>query len=168
MKKTRFVAMVLAVAVMLIGAGYAAWTETLTITNTVSTGYVDVDLLNGSVVVHSTEVANSDDALDRTASATGSEQSATVTITNLYPGAEAVVTIPVKNNSTIPVKYESIDTVGEPAWLTISEEYPQNLAVGVEDAIVLTLVVGDNAPESPDGQNIQFTTTAIYEQFNVN
>lgn len=168
MKKTRFIALVLAIAVMLIGAGYAVWTETLVITNTVSTGNVDVDLLNGNVVVYPTEDATADDDLPRIAEVIGNEQSATVEITNLYPGAEAVVTIPVENNSSIPVKLQEIETVGLPDWLTIAETATPDLSVDGNGTIELTLVVQDNAPESPDGQDVEFTTTAIYQQWNVN
>lgn len=43
MKKSRFLALMLVAAVMLMGAGYAYWTDTLTISNSVSTGHFDVD-----------------------------------------------------------------------------------------------------------------------------
>lgn len=45
MKKTRVLALVLAVAVMLMGAGYAAWTDSITATTTVQTGTLDVQFM---------------------------------------------------------------------------------------------------------------------------
>lgn len=42
MKRTKFLALALVVAVMLMGAGYAYWQEELTITNTVDTGDLNV------------------------------------------------------------------------------------------------------------------------------
>jgi len=42
MKKSRFLVLALVLAVMLMGAGYAYWTDTLTINNTVSTGELNV------------------------------------------------------------------------------------------------------------------------------
>ena len=42
MRKYKFIALALVLAVMLMGAGYAYWTETLTISNTVTTGDMDV------------------------------------------------------------------------------------------------------------------------------
>lgn len=42
MKKTRFIALVLVAAMMLAGAGYAAWTDHLRVTTTVQTGELDV------------------------------------------------------------------------------------------------------------------------------
>lgn len=42
MKKSKFLVLALAVAVMLMGAGYAYWTQELTITNTIDTGNLDV------------------------------------------------------------------------------------------------------------------------------
>ena len=44
-EKTRFLVLSLAVAIMLMGAGYAYWTETLTISNTVTTGALELDFL---------------------------------------------------------------------------------------------------------------------------
>jgi predicted ribosomally synthesized peptide with SipW-like signal peptide len=167
MKKTRFVAMVLAVAVMLIGAGYAAWTDTLIITNTVSTGNLDVDMDTGSVYVYPTASAETPDGItNRTAKAelTG-EDEVTVTITNLYPNAKAVVTIPVINDSSIPVKVNKFETVDLPEWLAILDQYcPPSLDVNDSDNIVLTLVVADD--NVPENATATFTTTAIYEQFN--
>lgn len=43
MKKTRYLALVLVVAIMMMGAGYAYWTDTLVVNSTVNTGYLDVD-----------------------------------------------------------------------------------------------------------------------------
>jgi predicted ribosomally synthesized peptide with SipW-like signal peptide len=42
MKKSRLLALTLVVAIALMGAGYAYWTQTLTIENTVTTGELDV------------------------------------------------------------------------------------------------------------------------------
>lgn len=44
MKKTRFIALVLVVALALMGAGYAAWTDKLCVETKVKTGYLDVDI----------------------------------------------------------------------------------------------------------------------------
>lgn len=43
MKKTRFLALTLVVALALMGAGYAAWMDVLKVDTTVKTGYLDVD-----------------------------------------------------------------------------------------------------------------------------
>lgn len=169
MKKARFVAMVLAVAVMLIGAGYAAWTDTLIINNSVSTGNLDVNMVDGSVIVCPTAAATTSDGLvNRVATAeVTADDTVTVTITNLYPNAKAVVTIPVTNNSSIPVKRDGeIQTVGLPSWLTLTPASPANLQINENGNIILTLLVADD--NVPQNASVTFTTTAIYEQFNAN
>ncbi len=45
MKRTRFIALALVVAIMLMGAGYAAWDETIQVRGTVDTGTVDVSIV---------------------------------------------------------------------------------------------------------------------------
>ena len=43
MKKTRFLALTLIVAMMLMGAGYAYWSESMTISNTINTGELNFE-----------------------------------------------------------------------------------------------------------------------------
>lgn len=45
MRRTKFLALALVVAIMLMGAGYAAWTERIEINGTVETGEVDVSIV---------------------------------------------------------------------------------------------------------------------------
>lgn len=109
MKKSRFFALILAVAVMLMGAGYAYWTDSVTFSNTVKTGQVELayDTTNaGSIKVG----PNFNDKAIATGSVSYSEdkKTATVELNNLFPGAIGEVTLVVKNLSTIPVKIKEI------------------------------------------------------------
>ncbi|MCT4607112.1 MAG: SipW-dependent-type signal peptide-containing protein [Marinisporobacter sp.] len=176
MKKTKFLALVLAVAVMMMGAGYAAWNETVTINNTVETGEVDVALLkDGS----KTEVKNEDNCdiehagtgvMVENNDKTSTENKATVKLTNLYPGAVVDVTIPVKNNGSIPVKLDSkgieADTTAY-KWLSVTHNAPEKLKVGQQGNITFTVTVldkeGTNVPEK---ETAIFDVTANYVQFN--
>ncbi|WP_352420628.1 SipW-dependent-type signal peptide-containing protein [Proteiniborus sp.] len=164
MKRTKFLALALAVAVMLMGAGYAAWNETLVITNKVSTGNVDVDMTSGSVNV------TTDNLNNRTEEVEALEQQATITVTNLYPGAIAVATINVKNNSTIPVVHAADAIVtNAPEWLTVTTNFAEadELAVGEDGTITVTMVVGDDAPEDyNEDLSATFTITTNYNQWN--
>lgn len=107
MKKTRFIALVLVAAVMLIGAGYAAWTDQLTITNTVNTGYLDVFFVIGE----GTEILEVSDYVeayvtydyDTGEGVDNGPDIANVIINNMYPGAEVFVELTIENDSTIPV-----------------------------------------------------------------
>lgn len=107
MKKTKFLALTLVVAIMLMGAGYAFWTEELKINTTVTTGMLDFEFQNERVVEvsrgmdydnHSSMTAdnpwNDDSKLD-------------INLYNMYPGATATVSFEVKNAGTLDGKLKS-------------------------------------------------------------
>ena len=48
MKSRKMIIAVITISIMLLGTGYAYWTETLTIDNTVSTGYLDVRFIDAN------------------------------------------------------------------------------------------------------------------------
>lgn len=165
MKKSRMIALTLVVAIMLLGAGYAAWSDTLTITSTVKTGKLDVNMLQdgASVVVQqSTGVAESE-TIGRTKTIAVGDDVATVNVDNLYPGAVVVVTIPVKNDSTIPViaSGEVIPT-GDANYTVTGLDFV-NLAAGEQRNLVYRITVNPNA-----GMNASatFDASVIYKQFN--
>jgi len=149
------------------GVGYAAWTDQAVISSTVSTGELDVELLPGG------SVSVNDSLNNRTAEYVvnpGTEQEndiAEVTITNLYPGAEATVTIPVKNIGTIPVKLDTVvdnyDETNTHYTLTLIS-VPTDLAVYQSGNITYKVTVNDEAPEM---DAVQFTVTVDYKQFNM-
>lgn len=106
MKRTKFLALALVVAVMLMGAGYAWWTDELVINSTVTTGEVDLqfdanleDLLfnEDNEGVAYGEITYSED-----------NKAANIVMENLYPGAEAKADLKIINTSTIPVRLQSL------------------------------------------------------------
>ncbi len=109
MKKTRFIAMVLAVAVMLIGAGYAWWSETVTLNTDVTTGVLDMDIVSFEyeadpyVTITS---ANGNIGLDE-----DDTDSLDVLIQNLYPGASGKAIVGIQNNGTMDVKIPAFSRV---------------------------------------------------------
>ena len=116
MKKTRFLVLVLVVSIMLVGAGYAYWTETLTINNTVSTGKLDVKFAGDP------DVTLKDDAWFLTDQIFGIDFTAKVRdntngnimdiiITNFYPGAIANVSFTVQNDGTVPVMIDKVNGI---------------------------------------------------------
>ncbi len=62
MKKIGFISMILVMAMGLVGVGYAAWTDTVTISGTVNTGDVDLEVLrySGTYVWKVDDAANGD------------------------------------------------------------------------------------------------------------
>ena len=100
MKKSRLIIIVAIVALLVVGGAYAAWTARTTVSVNASSGEMDVAISSASVgkvseyvVFGKNDVTISQD-----------KKAATVTIANLYPGAEANATITITNIGTIPVK----------------------------------------------------------------
>lgn len=107
MKKTKFLALVLVVAIMMMGAGYAAWTDQLKINTTINTGMLDVHFVDEAELTLS-EYVTGNVGYQQDGSGDNDWDIANVTLSNLYPGAKAEVTLKINNNSTIPVKMNKI------------------------------------------------------------
>ncbi len=173
MKKSKVLAAALIGAVVSMGAGYAAWNDTLNITSTVSTGTLDVDFVTQSgapIFQDSNALAGKDGA---TGTVVADENSATITLQNLYPGAIATITLPIKNNGTIPAKDGSFHFDGQPDWLKVSPNpADQASAINPGDTknVVFTVTVdpdAGNAIQNLKGANaVTFKATATYDQFN--
>ncbi len=124
MKKTKFILLSLVAAMILMGAGYAAWSQSFTITSTVSTGELFVDITNDGIT--DIEVIDSDgswnpvneknedqyylDVSAFTAEATKSGSSGagidiitdiTYTLPEIYPGTKVTSQITFENKGTM-------------------------------------------------------------------
>lgn len=98
MRKVKFMAMVMVAALMLMGVGYAAWTDTLILNTTVETGKLEVDFKAAPAFS-----AVSDYVETHTATAAG-DDTYTVSLGKLYPGATATLTFTAVNNGTMGVQ----------------------------------------------------------------
>lgn len=118
MRKSKLIALTLVIAIMLMGAGYAAWQETLTIDNTVSTGLLNIEFIEGSVLCpdiqhpyaatfdnmilepdyHSYVYFDQDERNDKV----------TLSVDNLYPGATFMYELLAKNVGSIPATLDSV------------------------------------------------------------
>lgn len=100
MKKSRLIIIVAIVALLVVGGAYAAWTSRTTVSVNASSGEMDVAISASSVGKVSEYVVFGKGDI----SVSEDKKAATVTIANLYPGAEANATIVITNTGTIPVK----------------------------------------------------------------
>lgn len=117
MKKTKLIALTMVVAIMMIGAGYAAWTDTLDINTTVNTGRLDLHFVDEETFVLDREVTGQVSyEQDENDVDDNNWDIANVTLSNLYPGAKATVTLKIQNNSTIPVKMNKIIDTRSANW----------------------------------------------------
>jgi len=100
MKKSRLIIIVAIVALLVVGGAYAAWTTRTTVSVNASSGEMDVAISSTAVgTVSQYVVFSSSNIVVST-----DKKAATVSIANLYPGAEANATVVITNTGTIPVK----------------------------------------------------------------
>ncbi|QUH25267.1 hypothetical protein [Serpentinicella alkaliphila] len=126
MKKTKFIAMALVVAVMMMGAGYAFWTDQLTITSTVSTGEFRVDFTGQGMFGKERYKANpnayaswrdghymgkADNVQDPGTFIVNKvdDKSLEVKISNMYPGTMVKIAAKAQNNGTIPAVVNNVE-----------------------------------------------------------
>jgi len=124
MKKTKLIALTMVVAIMLVGAGYAAWTDTLNINTTVNTGRLDLHFVDEEKLVLASHVTGQV-GYDQDETGDNDWDIANVTLSNLYPGATADVTLKIQNNSTIPVKMNTIMDIRSANWGPNGENFKQ-------------------------------------------
>lgn len=114
--KKKFLALTMASAVMLMGAGYAYWTDASIINNTVTTGEFAVNFVNadGYPKLFGATGEKYVGQLDPTGNmgkiiTTNDSKHTTVNISNMYPGREMRYEIKVRNDGTIPVVFNGAD-----------------------------------------------------------
>ena len=112
--KIGIISLALVLALGTVGAAFAYWSDTLTITTTVSTGYLQLKLTN---IVPS----NSNITCIKTGG--GPEYNFTeftITVTYAYPGYVGRVTFDVTNTGTIPaIILSGTSTVFVPPWAEV-------------------------------------------------
>lgn len=127
MKKTRFIAVILIVAVVLMGAGYAYWTQELNITGTVNTGELTVEFRPPAILesgdydreltwrdlegLWRNGLGNYDGApyMDVEVIPSEDNQKLTFNVTDIYPGSGAFLNFIIRNTGTVPAEIREID-----------------------------------------------------------
>lgn len=147
MKKSKFLALALAIAVMLMGAGYAAWTDQLNITDTIKTGHLDVHFVDLEGNSELTLADYETGSVSYTQDGEGGQNdwdTATATINNVYPGGNFTIKYRLFNNSTMPVKLQSLSLSPWGDWVAAAggELY---LGEGISSGILGLKFVRTNA-----------------------
>ncbi len=125
MRKTRLIIIVSIIALLVVGGAYASWTSRLTISANASAGEMDVEISSIVIGKVSDYVEFGTDSI----SVSEDRKSATVSIKNLYPGAEATATIVVTNIGTIPVMLSNASQMRELAVNTkTNDDLPTSAA----------------------------------------
>lgn len=104
MKKAKFMALALAGAITLMGAGYASWTDSLTITNTVKTGELSTNFVTTGTGAPTVTQLNDNgaSAYVNVQPVTAAAKTLDMVVTNLYPGAGFQFSARFNNDGTIP------------------------------------------------------------------
>lgn len=113
MKKVRFLGLALAAAMALTGAGYAYWNDSVTIGGTVTTGTLvtvfnkadtegNFNFVNDNISRNNVHVATAVVSLN------AENDTATIKIENLYPGAKINKELVIDNTGSIPVKLDTL------------------------------------------------------------
>ena len=130
MKKTRLIIIATVIALLAVGGAYAAWTSRVTISANASAGEMDVEISSIAIGAVSEYVEFATDSI----SVSEDRKSATVSIRNLYPGAEANATIVVTNIGTIPVMLSNASQLRE---LAVNTETNDDLSASVANMLVV-------------------------------
>ncbi len=114
MKKTKLIALTMAVAIMLMGAGYAIWSDQVFLDTTVRTGKFDMAITSLTTRTGDREDANLAHKWHQYDWTHSGEKSfnanqATVEFLDLYPGGVVQLDMMMKNLGTIPAKLVSVD-----------------------------------------------------------
>ncbi|AIG96882.1 MAG: hypothetical protein XD40_0152 [Archaeoglobus fulgidus] len=164
MKKFGVLFVAMLVALGLVGATYAYWSDTLTVSGTVGMGNLDVVITSAETTATETyDVATEQDCL-----IADDGKSVTCNIINAYPGYTATVSVTVNNDGSIPVKPADPDIsaddyldVGSCTWDGLDANGV--IAVGSSATMSCTVQVLDGAAENA---NYEYTITVQFNQFN--
>jgi hypothetical protein len=118
MKKIKLLSGVLVGALLCMGVGYAAWTQSFTVTNAVNTGELKVGIERATkpeldaIDSKGHEVRNISAASAKWALHKEGDEKINLEIGNAFPGLRASYWINVKNYGTVPVRAEKIVVKG--------------------------------------------------------
>ena len=162
MKQRRLILIVTIVALLVVGGAYAAWSSRTTISVNASAGEMDVEISSVTVGTVSEYVQFGKDSI----SVSEDKKSATVSIENLYPGAEANATIVITNIGTIPVMLSSASQVRE---LAVNTKTNTNLSETAADILVVkyTATADTKNGQVKASDSSSQTTASLFQNTNI-
>ena len=108
MKIVRILALTLIIALGLMGAGYAYWTDTLTINNSVSTGEFNVDFMKEDGYPKMFGRTNEQYLVK---SLEQNDNTVSISVGNMYPDSYVRYELKMKNTGTIPAVFKNAEVV---------------------------------------------------------
>lgn len=138
MKRTKVIAWALCAAILLLGAGYAYWSDTLIINNTVATGELNVEFQNTGVTADPAGIAVIDWAKG-SGDADDEIKHVAITVGNMYPGAMVGFRTSIANTGTIPALLKPIVFADQEAAILRNGTVLQQITTDAEKA---NLIIG--------------------------
>ena len=122
MNKTKLISLSLIIALVLMGTAFAWWTQSTTISNKITTGKLNVELVNiGGPGIYFTRPNGNPDVLgldinkDYKAAvlkyAFPDKQTLDIEIANMFPGSYVTYIYGVDNTGTVPIKIDDVQIV---------------------------------------------------------
>lgn len=154
MRKFGAMFVVLLVALGLVGATYAVWTDTVKVSGTVSTGTFDVKFTD--VECDEVNYATIDAYVD--------DDNAVVNIQNAYPGLKVSCTFTVENAGTVPAKAISVSpTTTPPVDYVQITEYPTSIEIDPGSSATFT-VKAEFKDNTPQNSEFNYEVTITFKQ----
>jgi len=122
MKRVKFIAIILVVAIMLVGTAYALWNQDITLTTTAAMGEMDVEVICDACVYPLSVMPGlpfgvPEDYMNPISGSVASDrQSITVTVGDLYPGAEYGLNFTIKNTGDVPFCLKDVTITCNENW----------------------------------------------------
>jgi hypothetical protein len=161
MKKIGLIILVVVMAMGAIGAGYAAWQQTLNIGGSVNAATFDV---NFTTATASTAPTGGTSTAVISVPGPTSGKTATITVTNAYPGYTGTYALTVTNNSSIPVTLALSGPTGDTLNLFSATTNPTG-AIAASGTFTYTITVAipntwTGVANSGASENVAYTILA--------
>lgn len=152
MKKTKFLALVLVVSIMMMGAGYAYWSQTLTFDTTVQTGELEVSFI--------TPPSTGSNFPEQTTSKLTVTDYNTMRVEygNVYPGAESTLSFKIKNTGSITAHVDDFTIINK----NTADVGNVILNPFISQLLVKELRVGTNIITLPSGATLNDVLTYLH------
>ncbi len=114
MKQKKYLAGALALSIMMMGSGYAAWTQNFTVSTMVETGKLHLGIETIKVQKVEAQVGSSISYMDQSYATANSQfekgaEGVTLMLDAAYPGVRAIYEVEVLNDGTLPIKMNASD-----------------------------------------------------------
>lgn len=159
MKKAKTLAIILVVAMMLMGAGYAVWTDSVTITGDVSTGELDVLIVDAK----ETELVNANSSVINGITENGSKE-IIINVNELSGEGSAKFEIKLENKGTIDAVVTDLKINAQDDLTVTANILEGNPVIGSEDRHTFELEIKLNSGAEQGQEGLTFTVTPEFTQ----